>query len=198
MSEYIINGTLLTNIADAVRSIDGSTSTLTPAQMITRLNAVKSSIDSALSALTAKEVEVPSGSTVHGLAELIASIEAGVGGSVKDVFYETLTSSNPSTSMIFISSFMPNCVVIVGDVTGGSTTIVGLAVHVEDENGNVYQEKWRFQSTKYLVGTTATDGSLFTISKHGDNCIISINSSESSFGTQFGTKTYKIFAAKIF
>ena len=77
MNEYIINGTLLTNIADAVRSVDGSTSTLTPTQMEARLKAVKSSIDSALSALTDKEVEVPSGSTVHALAPLIASIEAG-------------------------------------------------------------------------------------------------------------------------
>ena len=77
MSEYIIDSTLLTNIADAVRSVDGSTSTLTPQQMATRLNAVKSSIDSALSALTTKGIEVPSDSTIHGLAELIASIEAG-------------------------------------------------------------------------------------------------------------------------
>lgn len=94
MSEYIINGTLLTNIADAVRSVDGSASALTPTQMETRLKAVKSSIDSALSALTDKEVEVPSGSTVHALANLIASIEAGGGGitpavSPKDVnFYD--------------------------------------------------------------------------------------------------------------
>lgn len=77
MSEYIIDGTLLTNIADAVRSVDGSSSTLTPEQMATRLNAVKSSIDAALSALTAKEVEVPSGSTVHGLADLIAAVKTG-------------------------------------------------------------------------------------------------------------------------
>lgn len=77
MSEYIINGTLLTNIADAVRSIDGGTSTLTPQQMETRLKAIKSSIDSALSTLTAKEVEVPSGSTVHRLADLITAIETG-------------------------------------------------------------------------------------------------------------------------
>lgn len=77
MSEYIINGTLLTNIADAVRSIDGSTSTLTPQQMETRLKAIKSSIDSALSALTAKEVEIPSDSTIHRLADLIAAIETG-------------------------------------------------------------------------------------------------------------------------
>lgn len=77
MSEYIINGTLLTNIANAVRSIDGSTSTLTPQQMETRLKAIKSSIDSALSALTAKEVEIPSDSTIHRLADLIAAIETG-------------------------------------------------------------------------------------------------------------------------
>ena len=73
----MIDSTLLTNIADAVRSVDGSTNTLTPAQMQARLTAVKSSIDAALSALTAKEVAVPSGSNVHGLAALIASIETG-------------------------------------------------------------------------------------------------------------------------
>ena len=79
MSEYIIKGTSLTNIADGIRSVDGSSSTLTPAQMQARLTAVKSSIDAAFSALAAKEVTVPSGSTVHKLAELIASIEAGGG-----------------------------------------------------------------------------------------------------------------------
>lgn len=81
MSEYMIDGVLLTNIADAVRAVDGSSSALTPAQMQARLTAVKSSIDAALSALTAKEVTVPSGSNVHKLAELIASIEAGGGAS---------------------------------------------------------------------------------------------------------------------
>lgn len=77
MSEYMIDGALLTNIAEEIRKVDGSSSALTPAQMATRLNAVKSSIDSALSALTAKEVEVPSGSTVHGLADLIATVKTG-------------------------------------------------------------------------------------------------------------------------
>ena len=45
MSEYIINGKLLTNIANAVRSIDGSASALTPEQMETSLKAVKTRID---------------------------------------------------------------------------------------------------------------------------------------------------------
>ena len=92
MSEYIIDSTLLTNIADAVRSVDGSTSTLTPQQMQARLTAVKSSIDSALSALTAKEVEVPSDSTIHRLAELITSIEAGGG---ENITTGTVTFSEP-------------------------------------------------------------------------------------------------------
>lgn len=92
MSEYIIDSTLLTNIADAVRSVDGSTSTLTPQQMETRLKAIKSSIDSALSALTAKKVEVPSDSTIHGLAELITSIEAGGG---ENITTGTVTFSEP-------------------------------------------------------------------------------------------------------
>lgn len=78
MSEYMIDGALLTNIAGAVRAVDGSSNTLTPEQMRTRLTAVKSSIDAAFSALTAKEVEVPSGSNVHGLADLIATIKVGV------------------------------------------------------------------------------------------------------------------------
>ena len=74
----MIDGALLTNIADAVRAVDGSSSTLTPEQMQARLTAVKHSIDAAFSALTAKEVEVPSGSNVHGLADLIATIKVGV------------------------------------------------------------------------------------------------------------------------
>lgn len=78
MSEYMIDGALLTNIAGAVRAVDGSSNTLTPEQMRARLAAVKSSIDAAFSALTAKEVEVPSGSNIHGLADLIATIKVGV------------------------------------------------------------------------------------------------------------------------
>lgn len=102
MSEYMIDGVLLTNIADAVRAVDGSSSTLTPAQMQARLTAVKSSIDAALSALTAKEVEVPSGSNVHGLADLIAAIEAGgsVSGFAK-VVTGTITLSSSVSTLIF-------------------------------------------------------------------------------------------------
>lgn len=159
---------------------------------------ISSNVTAALAAIADKGVTVPDGATSDDLHDLIVSIESGAGGSVKDVLYETIRLSFSDSSIYIGTSFMPNCVVIVGDVNGGSSSMVGLAVHVEDENGNVYQEKWRFQSTKYLVGTTATDGSLFTISKLGDNYIISINSSEQSFGTLFGAKTYKIFAAKIF
>ena len=74
MSEYMIDGTLLSNIAQGIRNVDGTTSLLTPAQMRTRLNAIKSSVDAALSAVAGKNVTVPSGSDVHDLAGLIANI----------------------------------------------------------------------------------------------------------------------------
>lgn len=97
----MIDSTLLTNIADAVRSVDGSTNTLTPEQMATRLAAVKSSIDSALSALTAKEVAVPSGSNVHGLADLIASIQTGGASGFAKVAKGSITvaSFRPSSTL---------------------------------------------------------------------------------------------------
>lgn len=94
----MIDSALLTNIADAVRSVDGSTNTLTPEQMATRLAAVKSSIDSALSTLTAKEVAVPSGSNVHGLADLIASIQTGGASGFAKVAKGSIT----------VASFLPS------------------------------------------------------------------------------------------
>ena len=165
----------------------------------TQIDRIASAKAAIKTAIEGKGVTVPDATLLDGMAALIESIEAGVGGSVKDVFYVTYTLSNPSSYMYISKSFVPDCVVVVGDVNGSSSNAVGLAVHVEDENGDVYQEKWRYQSTKYLVGTTATDGSLFTISKSGDSYIMSINSRETSFGKLFAaSRTYKIFAAKIF
>ena len=93
MSEYMIDGALLTNIADAVRAVDGSPSALTPAQMQARLTAVKSSIDAALSALSENGVEVPSGSTAHNLAELIAGAGSGSASGFAKVATGTVTTS---------------------------------------------------------------------------------------------------------
>lgn len=99
MSEYIIKGTSLTNIADGIRSVDGSSGVLTPAQMAARLNTVKSSIDSALSALAGNGVEVPSGSTVHTLAELIAGAGSGSASGFAKVATGTITLSSDLSSI---------------------------------------------------------------------------------------------------
>ena len=96
MSEYIIDGALLTNIADAVRSVDGSTNTLTPEQMVTKLNTIKTSIDAALSAIEDKGVTVPDGSNSNNLAELIAQISSG-GMKFTSGTYTPTTERNTAT-----------------------------------------------------------------------------------------------------
>lgn len=98
MGEYIIDGTLLTNIASAIRTVNGSSALLTPAQMVTTLTGIKSSVDAALSALTDKDIEVPSGSTVHGLASLITTIEAG-GGLPAGIAAMTAGTYTPTTAV---------------------------------------------------------------------------------------------------
>ena len=75
MSEYIIDGTLLSNIAREIRRIDGTTANLTPEQMQVKLMTIKTSVDGALNQVKNKGVTVPSGSDVHDLASLIAKIK---------------------------------------------------------------------------------------------------------------------------
>ena len=95
---------------------------------------------------------------------------------------------------------IPDVLVIVGPVTGlSSADYVGLVVYIKDEDGSIYQEKWRYQSTKYLVGTSAADGSLFTLSKSGNTGFtISINSGATSYGKLFYAVDYRVFVAKLF
>lgn len=77
MSEYLVQDTNLTAIADAVRALDGSTSALTLDDIVSKLGTEKTNVEAALAALVEKEVDVPAGSTSAALASLIASIEAG-------------------------------------------------------------------------------------------------------------------------
>lgn len=66
MSEYMIDGTLLTSIAEEVRSVDGSSSTLTPAQMVNTLTGVDTSIGAALLALTGNKTSTLSVNVADG------------------------------------------------------------------------------------------------------------------------------------
>lgn len=165
MSEYMIDGALLTNIADAVRAVDGSSSALTPAQMQARLTAVKSSIDAALSALTAKEVTVPSGSTVHKLADLIASIQTGGASGFAAVATGEITlSANqafvlvshglgqiPDVAILYMSAFTTSTTGIVASVLLGSKYQINAGRHNSSGYG-AYIEK----NTYTMDGTECT------------------------------------------
>lgn len=190
MSEYIIDSTLLTNIADAVRSVDGSTSTLTPQQMETRLNAVKSSIDSALSALTAKEVEVPSGSTVHGLAELIESIEVGGSGNIR-VEQGTVTFAENTSSYTFVYDAPDIFIVYVEDdskpINSNSNYIWAII-----QNTILFEYHGRQEPTSYIFGYNIGADKYFTPYKGTYNNIGRHSSSD--FNSTLGAKTYKWYA----
>ena len=164
---------------------------------LTRLTNAKAAIQTAIEG---KGVTVPSGTLLDGMAALIESIEAGGGSSTKDFYFGTITIANPGRNMIVVWPNIPDVLVIVGPVRGTSSSdCIGLAIHIKDADGGIYQEKWRYQSTKYLIGTSVTDGSLFTLSEYtGDSFSIKINSGESSFGSYFAVADYKVFAAKLF
>ena len=71
----MIDGTLLSNIAQGIRNVDGTNAKLTPAQMQAKLDTIKTSVGGALNQVKKKGVTVPSGSDVHDLASLIAKIK---------------------------------------------------------------------------------------------------------------------------
>lgn len=64
--EYMIDGALMEGIAEEIRKIDSSTSALTPAQMVSTLNGVKSSIGAALLALTGNKASTLSVNVADG------------------------------------------------------------------------------------------------------------------------------------
>ena len=98
MSEYIIDGTLLSNIAREIRRIDGTTANLTPEQMQVKLMTIKTSVDGALNQVKNKGVTVPSGSDVHDLASLIAKIN-GVPAAISKFAYGTYTPTSNNTDV---------------------------------------------------------------------------------------------------
>ena len=135
-----------------------------------------------------------------GCVTAIQAIQTG-GSSIKYFYFGTTTLHDPLEYISVPGHDVPDVIVMVGPISGPNSNSVGLAIHSKDANGGIYQEKWRYQSTKYLVGTSATDGSLFTVSKisDGSGFYISINSGESSYGKYFSAQgPYKIFAAKLF
>lgn len=80
MAEMLIQSESLTSIADKIRVLSGTTESMSLDDMETELGTVDNAVTAALSALVEKGVEVPEGTNVTGLAELIAAIEAGGSG----------------------------------------------------------------------------------------------------------------------
>lgn len=69
----------IVNIADAVRSLTGSTTTMNLSRIKSHLNTTKTSIDNAFATLSEKGVDISNASSPDVLASLIASIETGGG-----------------------------------------------------------------------------------------------------------------------
>ena len=69
----------------------------------TQIDRISGAVQSAIAALTEKGVTVPDGTKVDGIAALIASIEAGGGGSVEpfsEIVTGTITYSDISTEFL--------------------------------------------------------------------------------------------------
>lgn len=69
----------------------------------TQIDRISGAVSAALAALTEKGVTVPDGTKVDGMAALIASIEAGGGGSVEpfsEIVTGTITYSDRSTEFL--------------------------------------------------------------------------------------------------
>lgn len=119
MSEYLIQGETLTALADEIRVLSGSEGAMGLDAMKSNVNTANSAVSAALSALVDKGVEVPDGSNVSGLAELIGALEVG---GVK-VVSGTVTFSSTQFSYEFLSD--PPDIFIV---------------YKEDENNNIHTD----------------------------------------------------------
>lgn len=158
---------------------------------LARLTNAKAAIQSAIEG---KGVTVPEGTLLDGMAALIEGIEAGGGGCTADAGTVTALANG---TLVLPADYIPDIFAIIGSIEGAGSDVVGLALQIKDEDGNIYQEKWRYQSTKYLIGTSSEGSTLFNARTYSTNQItISINSGETSYGRMWGSKTYKYFLIK--
>lgn len=74
MDMYLIQGTTLTDIADNVRALTGSTGPMSPDKMSTEIQVAKQNTDDAMNALASLGVEVPEGANIGDLAGLIEDV----------------------------------------------------------------------------------------------------------------------------
>lgn len=101
MSDLVIaDKSEIVNIADAVRSLTGSTTTMNLSGMKSHLNTTKTSIDNAFATLSEKGVDISNASSPDELASLIASIETGGGATALTQFAQG-TVQGSSLSILY-------------------------------------------------------------------------------------------------
>lgn len=111
--------TKMTAIADKIRGLLGLTGTMGLDAMATHLGTEQANITAALTALSDKGVDVPSGANSDNLAELIAAIEAGGG---KIIYGSTTPAADGPAVVIPYSAFsgegsVPRIAVVWPDAT---------------------------------------------------------------------------------
>lgn len=128
---------------------------------------------------------------VTNFATALVEIAASGGGSAPIAVTERTPGTNGSSGVTSVPlDFVPNLVIFWGPLSSGSASNIGLAIHYEKADGTVYQRKCRYQSSKYLIGTEVTDGSLLTVIQQSDRMVrVNINPSETSYGNAFATGT---------
>lgn len=72
-----INDNILTDIADEIRNVNGSSDTYQPSEMVNALENIKNDIDAAYDACDAKGATMPVTENSDNLAQTIASIPQG-------------------------------------------------------------------------------------------------------------------------
>lgn len=201
----------MTALADKIRVLSGTQDAMSLDAMASSVNNANTAVADALSALVEKGVEVPGGTNVTGLAELIAGIE--IGGSDR-LYTEVRTFTEDSDVNVRIYPGFGKCPNIIGyycvDFDASQTTYPYInsciwLVTGDTANDITAAYRWKSQtSTSYpsnasvYVNRTITGNSTgmlyYDIS---DNSVQFRRTTSSSSNTQYywqGGKTYVFFA----
>lgn len=154
MAEMLVKSESLTSIADKIRVLKGTTESMSLDDMETELGTVDNAVTAALSALVEKGVEVPEGTNITGLAELIAAIEAGGSGGGGLCTTGTLTIAEdtkyvyiPHTALAYEGSVYPKiafiCPVIRETQANISTNFGGCVIARFEDNTPLLTSKYK-------------------------------------------------------
>ena len=163
MAEYLVQDTSLTSVADKIRVLSGSSSTMNPASMAQNVDAANNEIscqvnlisqitsaladkaiptlDPIVDALVEKGQDVPADADVGTLAALIAAIEAGGGGDIK-ITAGTYTPSEDTENLIIERDFGGTpFALIIWNTAGALDNHIRNAVFILTDSGSSQKVK---------------------------------------------------------